>query len=142
VNYISMENSEYFLFRKELTKSDANPNQNKFIVPMMHVNNLLGAACCSYPQLASRREESAASPRKWLQQQIQGIVLPATGFDKGRKFTMKLTLKYQETCGFVFLNEWRKFIEWKALNVGDIVEFYWCTDRIVIKFLINYPMNN
>ena len=101
-----------FFLRKELTKSDANPNQNKFIVPLMHTNNLLGAACLriwsSFPQLASRREEMeefAASPWNLLQQQIQDVLLPATGLDKGRKLTMKLTLKYQETCGYVFLNE-------------------------------------
>jgi hypothetical protein len=58
-----------FFLRKELTKSDMNPNQNKFIVPLMHTNNLLGVSCLriwsSFPQLASRREEMeefAASP--------------------------------------------------------------------------------
>jgi len=51
-----------------------NPNQNKFIVPLMHVNNLLEASCLrmwsSYQQLASRRKE-----RK------EFALLPETGFN-------------------------------------------------------------
>jgi len=113
----SMDNI-HRLFEKKLTGSDICRRQHKMIVRTKDFN-------CFVQILQSSREHTENG--KYSSENIQtGVDLSVLDFRDGEELTMTLKLKYQESCEtYVFQKGWHEFVESRALQVGDTVQFLW-----------------